>query len=81
MPATLKWPRQSIGGGCQSSEKAVLLNSLYFAFTNSFLSKNRVKYYDYIVIGAVGYNEIGVCRWSSARPAVCGEGLLICRTA
>ena len=44
MPATLNWPRQSIGGGCQSSEMAALLNSLSFAFTNS---KYHVKYYDY----------------------------------
>ena len=42
------WPRQSIGGLCQSSEMAALLNSLSFAFTNSFLPKYRVKYYDYI---------------------------------
>ena len=49
MPATLNWPRQSIGGGCQSSEMAAPLNSLSFAFTNSFLPKYRVKYYDYIV--------------------------------
>ena len=27
---------------------AALLNSLFFAFTNSFLPKYRVKYYDYI---------------------------------
>ena len=47
MPATLNWPRQNIGGGCQSSEMAALLNSLSFAFTNSFLSKYCVKYYDY----------------------------------
>ena len=50
MPATLNWPRQSIGGGCQSSNMAALLNSLSFAFTNSFLPKYRVKYYDYIVV-------------------------------
>ena len=49
IPATLNWPRQSIGGGCQSSEMAALLNSLSFAFTNSFLPKYCVKYYDYIV--------------------------------
>ena len=28
---------------------AALLNSLSFAFANSFLPKYRVKYYDYIV--------------------------------
>ena len=49
MPATLNWPRQSIGSGHQSSEMAALLNSLYFAFTNSSLPKYNVKYYDYIV--------------------------------
>ena len=42
-------PLQSIAGGCQSSEMAALLNSLSFAFANSFLPKYRVKYYDYIV--------------------------------
>ena len=47
--ATLIWPLQSIAGGCQSSEMASLLNSLSFAFANSFLPKYRVKYYDYIV--------------------------------
>ena len=47
--ATLNWLRQSIGGGCQSSEMAALLNSLYFAFTNSCLPMHRVKRYDYIV--------------------------------
>ena len=49
MPATLNWPRQSIVGVCQSSEMAALLNSLSFVFTNSFLPKYHVKYYDYIV--------------------------------
>ena len=39
---------------------AALLNSLSFAFANSFLPQYRVKYYDYI--GAVGYNVIGVYR-------------------
>ena len=43
----LIWPLQSIAGGCQSSEMASLLNSLSFAFANSFLPKDRVKYYDY----------------------------------
>ena len=33
----------------QSSEMAALLNSLSFAFANSFLPKYLVKYYDYIV--------------------------------
>ena len=36
-------------GGCQSSEMAALLNSYLVAFTNSFLPKYRVKYYDYII--------------------------------
>ena len=65
--ATLNWPRQSIGDGCQSSEMAALLNSLYFAFTNSCLPKYRVKCYDYIVkwcSGVGAYNVIGVLyRW------------------
>ena len=30
MPATLIWPRQSIGRSCQSSEMATLLNSFVF---------------------------------------------------
>ena len=42
-PATLNWPRQIIGGGCQSSEMAALLNSLSFAFANAFLPKDRLK--------------------------------------
>ena len=41
MPAMLNWPRQSIGGGCQSSKMAALLNSLSFAFTNSFDEKRQ----------------------------------------
>ena len=41
---------------------AALLNSLSFAFANSFLPKYRVKYYDYTVSGAVGYNVIGLYR-------------------
>ena len=63
MPTTLNWPRQSLGGGCQSSAMAARLNSLSFAFTNSFLPKYRVKYDDYIVKCAVGYNVISVDRW------------------
>ena len=61
MPATLNWPWQSIGGGCgcQSSEMAALLNLLSFAFTNSFLPKYRVKYYDYIIkwCSVIQYNQ------------------------
>ena len=49
MPATLIWPRQSIGGSCQSSEMATLLISLFFVFKISFLPKYRVKFYGYIV--------------------------------
>ena len=45
MPATLNWPPQSIGGGCQCSEIAALLNSLSFTFANLFPPKYRVKYY------------------------------------
>ena len=47
MPDTSNWPMQRLGNECQSSEMAALLNSLSFAFTNSFLPKYRVKYYDY----------------------------------
>ena len=47
MPATLIWPRQSIGGSC--GEMATLLNSLSFVFKMSFLPKYRVIYYDDIV--------------------------------
>ncbi len=49
IPATLIWPRQSIGGSCQSTEMATLLNSISFVFKISFLPKYRVIYYDYIV--------------------------------
>ena len=35
----VKLAAASIGGGCQSNEMAALLNSLFFAFTNSFLPK------------------------------------------
>ena len=42
---------------------AALSNSLFFVFNISFLPKHRVKYYDYIVQCAVGYNVIGVYRW------------------
>ena len=58
-PPTLISPLQSIAGGCQSSEMAALLNSLSFAFANSFLPKYRVKYYDYIVKWCSGVQ----CNW------------------
>ena len=45
---------QSIAGGCLSNEMAALLNSLSFAFTNSFLPKYRFKYYDYIIKWCIG---------------------------
>ena len=48
-PATLIWPRQSIGGSCLSSEMATMLNSLSFVFKISFLPKHPVMYYDHIV--------------------------------
>ena len=41
---------------------AALLNSLSFAFTNSFLPKYRV-ILDYKVVCTVGYNVIGVYQW------------------
>ena len=49
MSATLNWPRQSIGGSCQSGNKAALLNLLVLVFNISFLPKYRIIYYDYIV--------------------------------
>ena len=45
----VKLAAQSLGDGCQSCAMATLLNSLSFAFTNLFLPKYRVEYYDYIV--------------------------------
>ena len=36
-----------------------MLNSLFFAFTNSFLPKYRVKYYDYIIKWCSGI----YCNW------------------
>ena len=38
---------------------AALLNSLSFAFTNSFLPKYRVKYFDYIIKWCLGI----YCNW------------------
>ena len=49
MPATLNWPRLSIDVGCQRSDMAALLYLLSFAFTNSFLPKYRVKYYEKVI--------------------------------
>ena len=63
MSATLNWTQQSIGGACQSSEIAALLNSLYFVFTNLSLPKYCVKHYDYIVKWYSGYNVICVYCW------------------
>ena len=49
---------------------AALLNSSFFAFTNSFLPKYRVKYYDYIIKWCSGgYNVIGVYLLG----AICGS--------
>ena len=49
MSAAINWTRQSIGGACQSSEMAALLNSLSFVIKYLFLPTYRVKHYDYIV--------------------------------
>ena len=38
---------------------AALLNSLFFAFTNSFLPKYSVKYYDYIIKWRSGIRLLG----------------------
>ena len=45
MPATLIWPRRSIGSSCQTGKMAALLNSLFFMFKILFLPKYRVIYY------------------------------------
>ena len=62
IPATLIWPRQSLGSSCQSTEMATLLDSIYFVFTFSFLPKYRVVYYDYTVkwCSLINYNW---CVW------------------
>ena len=49
IPATLIWPRESLGSSCQSTEMATLLNSISFGFKILFLPKYRVIYYDYTV--------------------------------
>ena len=58
----------------QSSVMAALLNSLSFAFANSFLPKYRAKYYDYIVKWCSGR---GLCIEPSSRPQ---DGCLRSRT-
>ena len=50
MPATLIWPRRSLGSLCQTRTMAALLISLFFVFTISFLPKYRVIYYYYKVV-------------------------------
>ena len=59
MPATLNWPRQSICGGCQSSEMAAPLNSLSFALQNRFCRSTVSNNYDYIVKWCSGIS----CNW------------------
>ncbi len=59
MSATINWTRQSIGGACQSSEMAALLNSLSFVFKYLFLPTYHVKHYDYIVKWCIGIQ----CNW------------------
>ena len=54
MSATINWTRQSIGGACQTSEMAALLNSLYLMFKYVFLPTYRLKNYDYIVKSCSG---------------------------
>ena len=49
MPATLIWPRRSLGSSCQTGKMAALLNSLFFVSKILFLPKYHVIYYDYIV--------------------------------
>ena len=59
MSATINLTRQSIGGACQSSEMAALLNSLSFVFKYVFFPTYRVKHYDYIVKWCSGIQ----CNW------------------
>ena len=81
MPATLIGTPQSIAGGCQNSEMAALLKSLSLAFTNSFLPKYRVKYYDYIIKWCSGIQ----CDWCVsmdidyifALTSSCSEGISV----
>ena len=40
MPATLIWPRRSLGSSCQTGNMSALLNSLFFVFKISFLPKS-----------------------------------------
>ena len=49
LPATLIWPRRSLGRSCQGSKMATMLNSLSFVFKISFLPKYHVVHYDHIV--------------------------------
>ena len=50
---------------CKSGKMAALLNSLFFVFKISFLSKYRVKYYDYIVnwCSLINCNSLINCTW------------------
>ena len=59
MYTTINWTRQSIGGACQSSEMAALLNSLSFMFKYVFLPTYRVKHYGHIVKWCSGIQ----CDW------------------
>ena len=54
MSVTINWTWQSIGGACQSSKMAALLNSLSFVFKYVFLPT-----YDYIVKWCSGIQ----CNW------------------
>ena len=63
MPATLIWPRRSLGSSCQTGKMVALLNSLFFVFKIPFLLL-KVSCHSMIILssGAVGYNIIGVYR-------------------
>ena len=61
IPATLIWPRQSLGSSCQCTEMATLLNSISFVFKISFLPKYSVIYYYYYY--TVKWCSLINCNW------------------
>ena len=58
MPATLNWPRQSISGGCQSSEMTAPLNSLSSRLQIRFCLSTVSNIMIILSSGAVGYNVL-----------------------
>ena len=59
MLRTLAWRRAGLDHACQSSNMAMLLNSILFVFEISFLPKYRVNYYYYIIKWCFGIS----CNW------------------